>query len=285
MRKLVVLALFSLLSTGLYAQRGGGGGMRGGGGGGMRGGGGFSSGHMGGGSRGFVGGGVSRGFTGGSGVSRGYIGGSSYRGGFGHSGVSVGVRIGSGFGYGRGGYYGGYRGGYYGYRHYGYPRYGSFFYGWPYYSGLYFGFGWPYSYAYDYPYYSTGYYAPSYTYDTAPAYYSDPGYSSSGSAPVIVNQYYSSGVGGYGTYPQTRTYNAPSAPRSAPGPSSADRSSYYLLAFPNGSVVMATSYWVKDRTLHYVTRDGQEHQTPLNSIDAAMTEQLNRERGIDVQLQ
>lgn len=239
-------------------------------------GGGFGGGRGGSGMRGGVSvGGGSRGYIGGSRIGVG----SGFRGGF--SSVNVGVRVGSGFGFNRG-----FHSGFYGYRpfRFGYPGY-SFFYGWPWYSGFSVGLG--YYDPYYYPYYSTGYYAaPSYAYESAPAYYGDSGYSgySSSAPPVVINQYYSSGgVGGYGTYPESRTYTAPSTSNAAPS-AATDRNAYYLLAFPNGNVVMAVSYWVRGNVLHYVTRDKQEHQVPLSGVDAAMTEQLNRERGIDVQL-
>ena len=39
-----------------------------------------------------------------------------------------------------------------------------------------------------------------------------------------------------------------------------------------------------DGTLHYVLRNGEERTTSLNSIDRDLTEQLNRERGVQMRL-
>jgi len=107
-------------------------------------------------------------------------------------------------------------------------------------------------------------------------YYAGDQYANSSPAPpVIINQYHS-GVGGYGTYPESR--GTQQAPESSAPP--VTKSSYYLLAFPNGSVVMAVAYWTRDNMLHYVTRDKQEHQIAIGALDLEMTQQLNRERGI-----
>jgi hypothetical protein len=126
---LLPLALTCLLSTGVMAQRGGGGGARGGGG--------FSGGHGGFAGGGFGGGGFRGGFSGGG-----------FRGGFGNFGFNRGGFV-TGF---RGvglGFYGGYYGGYWP----SYYPYGAYAYAPSYYD----------SYPYDY-----GYAAPAPAYQSSP---------------------------------------------------------------------------------------------------------------------
>ncbi len=225
------------------------------------------------------GGAVGRG--GGSGGGR--VGGSSFsggsRGGFSGGGYRGGGYGGGGYrgGYGYGG--GGYRGGYgYGYRGYGYGLGFGF--------GL--GFGSPYyGYGYGYPYYS-GYY-PSYGYGYGADY--GYGYSSYSAAPVygttvaqqqpaVVNQYYS--TPNYSTPNYSTQSTAPAREYQAPPPGrDAQGRLGTLIAFPDGSVQIAISYWTENGTLHYVTRDKTQKQVALTSIDRSMTDQLNRERGMD----
>ncbi len=46
----------------------------------------------------------------------------------------------------------------------------------------------------------------------------------------------------------------------------------------------AVAYWVEGGTLNYVTREHEQRQAPLGSIDRAFSEQLNRDRHVDFQL-
>jgi len=218
--------------------------------------------HGGGGGASRGGGGASRGGGSVSGASRGVSGGSSYRGGGGYGGSYRG-------GYG-GGY--GYRGGYgFGLGFglglgYGYPWYGGY-YGYPYYSSYY---SYP-AYAYDDSYYADpgpvtyaqpAYAQPAYTQPTAPA----PVYSQQQSAPL-------------------RAYQAPPPGRNANGTMANSQSNMYLFAFPDGSVQVAVAYWTENGTLHYVTRDKQQKTCALTDLDQATTRQLNRERGVTINLQ
>jgi hypothetical protein len=62
------------------------------------------------------------------------------------------------------------------------------------------------------------------------------------------------------------------------------RQPIYLIAFKDQTIQAALAYWVEDRTLHYVTR-GQEHQkVPLDQVDRAFSEQLNRDRRVEFHL-
>lgn len=210
-------------------------------------------GHGGGGGGGFHGGGGG-GFHGGAigGGSRGFSGGSAFRGG------SIG-------GY-RGGY-GGFRGGYgrYGYG-YGFGLGLGFGFGWPYW-GYGYGWGWPY-----YGYYDGGYYPYDYGYPYsgyAPGY--DYGYTSGpsqmASPPVIVNQNIGSGTpgGSQGSY-----YRNPD---------------YYLIAFNDHTIQAAVTYYVEGDTLHYTTREGVQKTAPVSSLDLRFSQQINRDRRVDFQLQ
>ncbi len=252
MRVLVQVVLCGLVVVGTApAQRGGvgGGGVRGGmGGGGMRGG------MGGGGFRG--GGGFGGGFRGGNNGFGGFRGGVGGFGGF--RGGVVGVRGFRGYG-GYGGYYSGY------WPYYGYPAWG-------------FGFGgyWPgYSYGdyWDYPYASS---YPGYSY---PAYYSTPSVSvvyppqQTASAPVYVER----------ANPVMHEYDQ-YGQEIGPGASGVASSPIYLIAFKDGVIRAAASYWVDGSTLHYVTLQHEEKQVAMDTIDRDLSLQLNRERRVPFQL-
>jgi hypothetical protein len=219
----------------------------------------------GGGGRGFGGGG--RGYSGGGGGFRG--GGGGYRGG----GFSGGYR---------GGYSGGFRGGYggryggYGYRGgyfrggYGYGRgfgFGLGF-GWPYYG--YGGYPYGYSSYYDYP--SAAYYP---AYDYAPV---------TAPAPAVpqVNVYTPQAYTPQA--PVVRERQEPPVGRDSSGRLTSNQSNMYLIAFPDGSVQVAVAYWTDNGTLHYVTTDKVQKTVPISAIDLGVTQQLNRERGVAINI-
>jgi hypothetical protein len=58
----------------------------------------------------------------------------------------------------------------------------------------------------------------------------------------------------------------------------------YLVAFHDGVIRAALTYWVEDRALHYIDSDHKEKQAPLSSVDRALSARLNRERNIAFQL-
>jgi hypothetical protein len=232
--------------------------MRGGG---MGGGGGFHGGGMGGGG-GFRGGGmVGGGFRGGSvgGFHGGFVGngfrGNGFRGNF-FRGSNIGFR---GFGF-----YGGY---------------------WPYAY-------WPYAYAYSYPYYP--YYDSGYAYDpydypsyasySYPSSYQNANYAYPPAQPttVIVQQPVQS------VNPNIREYDQYGQEirrgQAAGGAPAANGSPVYLIAFNDHVIRAAAAYWVAGNTLHYVTLDHQEHQAAMDSVDRAMSDQLNRERRVQFSL-
>jgi len=255
MRALLRITLIScLLVWCASAQRGGGG--HGGGGGGFHGGG-----SMGGGFRG-GGGSIGGGFRGGGGF------GGSF-GGFNRGGLGVG-----GFGFGRG--FGGFGFG----RGFGWPYYGwGYGWGYPAYGyGLGWGYGWPYyDYgAWDYPYDSGYAYDPG-TYAYNPGMY---GYNAAPTAPTIVN------VPTYSynqtAHPVTHTYDQYGQEVQPSG--SANGSPIYLIAQKDGVIHAAASYWVQNGALHYVTLQHEEKTVAVADIDRALTNQLNRERHVNLNL-
>jgi len=59
----------------------------------------------------------------------------------------------------------------------------------------------------------------------------------------------------------------------------------YLIAFKNqDNIRAAEAYWMEGETLHYVTLDHAHKQVPLDSIDRALSIQLNRQRRVDFRL-
>jgi hypothetical protein len=271
-----------------FAQRGGGHA----GGGGSRGGGGFSGGHSGG------------GFSGGGGFTGGHVGGGAMRGGGsiggfgGFQGGTFGGNHGGSFGVNRGGSFGffhgvvgGFNRGYYG-RGYGYGYRGGY---WPYGGwgvGLGWGFplyGWGYGAAYwpgyydydgwDYPSYGYAYGDPgSYVYNTVP--------NTTVVYPQSTNAYAPQAYAPQQpVHPVVHTYDQygqevrPQAANGAPS------SPIYLFAMKDGSIHAASSYSVENGTLHYVAVQNNEQKTAsLTAIDRTLTDQLNRERRVNLNL-
>jgi hypothetical protein len=140
----------------------------------------------------------------------------------------------------RGGWNGGWRGGW-GWSGWGWPGRG---WGWP-------GWGYPYSYGYGYPYYYGGYYGgypdDSYPYSAYPNY--DTGYGNGGgqlaSCPA---------VNGARLYQIKLTYQ--------------------------NNIYLARKYWYTPGTLNFITAQGEEKKTPINTIDQ-VTFQLNQSCGLN----
>ena len=185
---------------------------------------------------------------GGGGARGGGFGGGIRGGGFG------GGFRGGGFGGGafRGGGFGGFRGGL-GFRG-GFGRFGfGAFY--PFYG---FGFG-PY---FGFPYYWPGYYPYDYGYARQP---------SANTVVVYPPQQVagSSVTRSYDQYGQGIRSNA---------------SPLYLIAFNDHTIRPANSYRIDGNTLHYVTMEHEEKQAPFDTVDRALSLQLNRERSVPFEL-
>jgi len=56
------------------------------------------------------------------------------------------------------------------------------------------------------------------------------------------------------------------------------------ISLKSGVIEAAASYWVNGYTLHYVSLQHEEKQTPVESIDRTLTNQLNRERHVTLNL-
>jgi hypothetical protein len=218
--------------------------------------------------------------------------GAGHGGGGGHSGGGGGMRGGGGGGmrsggggfravggyrgggYRGGGYRGGFRGNYGGYRsRFGY---GGFY---PGYYGYYNPFLWDTGFGWDYG--DSGYGSPDYGYP-------DSGYPQSGGYPsyaapnpqvlVISNQ----------TPPQPVIVQPPPPPAAWNAGPSAQSKKYedtlFLLAMRDGTIRAVLAYWVDGATVHYVTMDHDQKQTPLSSLDRSLSERLNRERNVTFSL-
>lgn len=228
---------------------------------------------------GFRGGGMGGGFRGG-GMGGGFRGGGGFGGG--------GFRGGGGFGFNRGFNRG------FGFNRFGFNRFGFNRFGfWPYWNVGWaspwwgWGAGWSYwpgysSYCdptFDDCGYGAGYgYAPGYdpnayaynpgnvtvVYPQTMAAAPMPGYSDV--AHPVIHTYDQ-----YGQETHTTANGAPSSP-------------IYLIAMKGGVIRAADSYWVQNGRLHYVTLQHQEETVPLSSIDRTLTNQLNRERHVNLNL-
>lgn len=202
----------------------------------------------------------------------GHGGGGGMRGGGGgmHAGGGGGFRGGGG-GYRGGGYRGGYRGigGYRG--RYGY--YGNFYY-YPWlYGGLYYPFLWDTGWGWDYGDY--GY--PDYGYP-----YQAPSYSSPSPQVLIISNQPPAPQPIIAEPPPSAAWNAgPTTSQTQPGKY---EEPLYLLAMNDGTIRAVLAYWVDGSTVHYVTMDHEQKQTPLGSLDRGLSERLNRERNVTFQL-
>jgi hypothetical protein len=88
------------------------------------------------------------------------------------------------------------------------------------------------------------------------------------------------------TEPAVQSYQAPVPSNPDPPRRSLDddKPTIYLIAMSNGSVYSAYAYWVESGTLHYITTGHAHNQASLSLVDTAVSEQLNRERGIEFRL-
>jgi len=157
------------------------------------------------------------------------------------------------------------------------------YWGWPYY-GYY-----PYGYGYGYGAGYGSYYADPYAYDSS--YYNTPYYGGQYSTTPYDNTY----ANQY-SYPQApaQAQQAPVAPQTyaqqrppAPAPASTQPGGspdYYLIAFSDHSIRAAISYTVDGDTIHWTTREHEQMQAPLSSVDRRFSEQINRDRHVEFRL-
>lgn len=93
--------------------------------------------------------------------------------------------------------------------------------------------------------------------------------------PVIINQYFG------GPPPPNGAFAPPpdDTPHTA-GEPLAPVDNYYLIAYKDHSVYPAISYWVEDKTLHYVTTQNTHNQASLDLIDINLTRTINQARNV-----
>jgi hypothetical protein len=116
--------------------------------------------------------------------------------------------------------------------------------------------------------------------------YSNPGYGSNAPSVTII-----SNSPWYPAAPAPEIV-APMGPPPAPAvreyPPAAQEQKYetplFLLAFKDGSIRAVLAYWVDGMTLHYVSMDHEQKQTPLSSIDRDLSERFNHERNVTFRL-
>ena len=58
----------------------------------------------------------------------------------------------------------------------------------------------------------------------------------------------------------------------------------YFIAFKGGNIRLAEQYWVDGATLYYITPDRERKTAPLESVDRALSEQLNSEQDVAFRL-
>jgi hypothetical protein len=135
---------------------------------------------------------------------------------------------------------------------------GYYGFGWPYYGG-YYGYGYPY---YD-PYYSDPYYY-SNPYSYSPC-VSTTGPVQQPSQPVVVQQYSTPQAG----QPALSYYQA---------------ADFYLIAFNDHTIRAALSYSIQGDKIHWTSREHEEKDAPLSSVDRRFSEQINRDRRVEFRL-
>ena len=57
-----------------------------------------------------------------------------------------------------------------------------------------------------------------------------------------------------------------------------------MLSTYQDNLLVTHDYWYTEETLNFVTIQEERIETPINSIDRALTRQLNRECGVNFQL-
>ena len=85
-------------------------------------------------------------------------------------------------------------------------------------------------------------------------------------------------------HPITREYDQNGQEIRPAAPAAASASPTYLIAFTDHNIRGAVAYSVEGKTLHYVTLEHEEKQAPLDTVDRALSLQLNRERQVPFQL-
>ena len=60
---------------------------------------------------------------------------------------------------------------------------------------------------------------------------------------------------------------------------------YYLIAFDDHTIRAAASYRIEGGEIYWTSREGEQMQAPLSSVDRRFSEQINRDRRVAFPLQ
>ena len=101
--------------------------------------------------------------------------------------------------------------------------------------------------------------------------------------PVVINQYFGSAQPDETQPSDTSSLHFYQAPTSSVE-NTPSESSYYLVAMQDHTIYSAVAYYVEGDTLHYFTAGNVHNQVSLSLVDRDLTEQLNRERNVEVRL-
>jgi hypothetical protein len=94
------------------------------------------------------------------------------------------------------------------------------------------------------------------------------------------------GPGGQLPPPNGQIHEYVPPPQSAPEETTQaqPQADYYLLAFKDHSIYSAVGYWLDGDTMHYITTGNVHNQVSLSLVDRDLTTQLNKGRGVQVNL-
>jgi len=94
---------------------------------------------------------------------------------------------------------------------------------------------------------------------------------------VIVNQYFRPDA------PMTPEVS-PAAPVRAPEPQvtadNQDKETIFLIAMKDHTIYAASSYWMEDGTLNYITIQGSQNSASMDLVDRELSRRLNRGRSV-----
>jgi hypothetical protein len=144
-----------------------------------------------------------------------------------------------------------------------------------------------YVYAYPYPVYvGGGYYDPAaagyagYVDPSAAAAEQQPVPPSPPASPIIINV----GVPGPAAPPPPPAAQAPPEQSAQPQEDNGPEPTHYLIALKDHTIYAALAYWVEGNTLHYFTSGNVHNQVSLALVDRDLTERLNHETGVQINL-
>jgi hypothetical protein len=91
-------------------------------------------------------------------------------------------------------------------------------------------------------------------------------------------------AGGTQESASVRVYTAPAAvpeaARAEKEPEDEEETTVYYLVFRDHLIEPAVGYWVDGETLHYITTRNKHRAVPMDKLDRATTNRLNRNRGV-----